>query len=278
MTFRIVMADFNAKFTYDQTAMGHDERHRVRLDPKEQFEVQRISYSGSPGQARIYLAGLTSDLVDITVDTEIRSAILGLTDQLCETQADSPTYLYQTDFEMGEDDPPGLRGSTAVDIASYCGKKSFLMNSDDPRLYYTDNEDEMADVNTHRYMCFAVRGNIETTMRIQFRWKDKYGNGGRTDTLVADHGLAATADTWSSRLRRLACPRGQFVVEQSPYCRREAEGQTRPGAASSNSQRQRIRRYLRLCHRRHCRGPDPTIRPEERRNLSGRRGRDGSGK
>lgn len=71
MTFRIVMADFNAKFTYDQTAMGHDERHRVRLDPKEQFEVQRISYSGSPGQARIYLAGLTSDLVDITVDTEV---------------------------------------------------------------------------------------------------------------------------------------------------------------------------------------------------------------
>ncbi|XP_063605340.1 fibrocystin-L-like [Penaeus indicus] len=197
MTFRIVMVDYNAKFTYDQTAMGHDERHRVRLDPREQFEVQRISYSGSPGQARIYLAGLTSDPVDITVDTEIRSAILGLTDQLCETQADSPTYLYQNDFEMGEDNIPGLRGSTAVDIASYCGKKSFLMYSADPRLYYINEEDEMADVNTYRYMCFAVRGNIETTMRIQFRWKDKYGNGGRTDTLVADHGLAATADTWT---------------------------------------------------------------------------------
>lgn len=71
MTFRIRMADFNAKFTYDQTAIGHNELQRVRLDPKEQFEVQRISYSGSPGQARIYLAGFTSDLVDITVDTEV---------------------------------------------------------------------------------------------------------------------------------------------------------------------------------------------------------------
>ncbi|XP_047481866.1 fibrocystin-L-like [Penaeus chinensis] len=160
MTFRITMNDFNAKFTYDQTAIGHDERHRVKLNPKEQFEVQRISYSGSPGQARIYLAGLTSDPVDITVDTEIRSAILGLTDQLCETQAESPTYLYQTDFEMGEDNIPGLRGSTAVDIASYCGKKSFLMNSADRQLYYTDKEDEMADVNTYRYVRLKTSTNI----------------------------------------------------------------------------------------------------------------------
>ncbi|ROT65416.1 putative fibrocystin-L [Penaeus vannamei] len=197
MTFRIRMADFNAKFTYDQTAIGHNELQRVRLDPKEQFEVQRISYSGSPGQARIYLAGFTSDLVDITVDTEIRSAILGLTDQQCDIQADSPTYLYQVDFEMGEDDLLGVRGSTVVDFASYCGKKSYVLNTDDPRLFYTDEEDEMADVNTYRYMCFAIRGNIETTMKVQFRWKDKNGRTGRTDQLTVDHGFASTADAWA---------------------------------------------------------------------------------
>lgn len=71
MTFRLVMNDFNSKYTYAQTALGHDERHRVSINPKVQFDVQRISYAGTPGAAKIYLAGLTSAAVDLTSDTEV---------------------------------------------------------------------------------------------------------------------------------------------------------------------------------------------------------------
>lgn len=31
-------------------------------------------------------------------------------------------------------------------------RKSYVLNTDDPRLFYTDEEDEMADVNTYRYV------------------------------------------------------------------------------------------------------------------------------
>ncbi|KAK7084670.1 hypothetical protein SK128_002604 [Halocaridina rubra] len=192
--FKVYMNDFNAKYTYDQCRMASNERHRLKLNPKVRYESQRLTPSGSPSAASLYLNGMVSDPVDITDAVQVRAAVLGLAEQKCETIGMNPNFFQASGFEDGDTNPDNMRGDIVDDIEPYCGRRSFKLH-EDPRLYEQGDISQMVDLHIYPYICFAISGNVESEMRINFYWWDKW-NRWRADDISFPHNITVTKETW----------------------------------------------------------------------------------
>ncbi|XP_068250285.1 fibrocystin-L-like [Palaemon carinicauda] len=193
--FKGLMNDFGGKYSRWQTHMANNEKQRLHLNPRVTWDTQRLSPGGTPGASNLYLNGYLSAAVDVSDADQVRTAILGLLDQQCELVGTDPTLSTRAGYENGSEEPPGSRGSVVDYVEPFCGRNSFQPYVADPKLYEQRDSSLMVNVLQFNYMCFAVKGNLRSTMRVEFIWLDTR-NRGRRDTITFQHTYTSDPDTW----------------------------------------------------------------------------------
>ncbi|KAG7173087.1 Fibrocystin-L-like 2 [Homarus americanus] len=194
--FRLMFNDFNAKFTSSQSYMASNERQQVRFKAGVRWETQRLTLEGEPGNAKLFLQGVTSSLLNVSDPNEVKQALLNMTEQLCEVLGDGPKFGLQAGYEVWETKPPGDNGNSFNEIEPFCGRVVQETRRNSPQLYYNNDVSTMVDANTYKYVCLALRGNVESMMSVRFYWKDKW-NRNRDDTIWFNHNITSTPVTWT---------------------------------------------------------------------------------
>ncbi|XP_045124918.1 fibrocystin-L-like [Portunus trituberculatus] len=174
-----IVVDINSKFVASQTWMAGNERHRVRMDIKEVFEKQSIVIQRAEGDTEpvigsLFMNGISSAPVDVSDSALVREQLLDMTEQKCEMDLSAVDSRHYHTFEDGTK-PPGCLGDFVGKEMPYCGRKMYKLRRTDPRIYRETNENLMVNANIHKYLCFAVSGNLESSMAINFRWADNQG-------------------------------------------------------------------------------------------------------
>ncbi|XP_050685917.1 fibrocystin-L-like isoform X2 [Eriocheir sinensis] len=190
----IRMKDFNARYVNSQTFRALNPKMEVKLDIHQVFETQAIAITGTPTPATLFINGISSAPVDIADSAQVREALLDMTEQKCDKDFSGLNVRHFTDFEDGER-PPGALGSVVDDVQPYCGRKLFRLKRTDPRVYRVTDQDKMVDANVHKYLCFAIQGNLQTSMAVNLVWKDNRGKN-RDDTFWFERPLSASSWTY----------------------------------------------------------------------------------
>ncbi|XP_063846340.1 fibrocystin-L-like isoform X1 [Scylla paramamosain] len=198
--FRLIVKDLNSKFVRSQTTQANNERHRVRFDIKEAFEKQKIVIERAEGDTApvtgtLFMNGISSAPVDVSDSAMVREQLLDMTEQKCEVDLSALDSRHHHGFE-DDTKPPGILGGFVVDKMPYCGRKVFALRRSDPRIYRETDQSLMVNANIHKYLCFAVSGNLESHMAINFMWRDDRGRL-RDNTFWFEHSFSSSSLSWT---------------------------------------------------------------------------------
>ncbi|KAK3879633.1 hypothetical protein Pcinc_015818 [Petrolisthes cinctipes] len=195
LTFFLVLRDYNSKFTYSQARHGLNEKHRVTINPSEQSEKHRFTVTGPSTMAKIYINGFSSDLVNISDPEEVLGAVKGLTEQQCMLNGDDPKFMFTCSYERDETFPPGTAGTTREHVEPFCGRRVREARISDGQIYRDDAKGAL-DANEYPYVCFALKGDVDTEMKVRFFWKDS-NKKDRYDTITFTHNKAYSSNRWT---------------------------------------------------------------------------------
>ncbi|XP_068231985.1 fibrocystin-L-like [Palaemon carinicauda] len=173
---QIAVSDFNAKWTASDTAQAFNERQAITLSLGYRNEVQQISFANkSDMTGSISLGGFSSGPINMANPDEVKSGLKSLLEQQCEMTPSDVLFRIKTDFEDEEPLPDGLTGVKEDEVEPYCGRYSWKLWQNHPKIYENTKVDEMIDLTRTPYVCFAIIGNFEGGMRALYNYKDKFG-------------------------------------------------------------------------------------------------------
>ncbi|XP_064100815.1 fibrocystin-L-like [Macrobrachium nipponense] len=174
---KVAMSDFNTKWTSSDTQQALSEMQAVTLRLGYQNEVQQISFPNTSELiGSIILGEFASEPINIANPDEVKSGLLSLLEQQCEMTPSDVYFRMKSGFEDEEQLPDGISGAREEELEPHCGRYSWKLWPNYPKIYENEKKEEMIDLTKTPYVCLAILGNFQGEMRALYYKEDRGGS------------------------------------------------------------------------------------------------------